>query len=98
MRRDLNIDHDVIGGPALELVLAIERYVYRNPSDKNEEVIFQQLDDELLIYALDAIQISENTALHRVLSDLAYIIFYLDSYDDLDWIGLENIPTSLIMQ
>lgn len=77
----------ISGGPALDLVSAVERFVYRTPVDRNEELHFEELDRDLLHYALDAKNISENTALHKVLSDLAYIEFYIYLYDDLDWVN-----------
>lgn len=79
-----NIDHVVLGGPSMSLISAIDRYVYNNPWDENEAIHFE--DIPLRDIALGARNISENTGLHKVLFELAYIYFYLYSYDDLDWI------------
>ena len=87
MQRNRNVSNIINGGPALGLVSTVERFVYRAPIDRNEEVHFEDLDRDLLQYALDAKSISENTALHKVLTDLAYIDFYLYLYDDLDWVS-----------
>ncbi|WP_189459412.1 HNH endonuclease [Jeongeupia chitinilytica] len=85
MRRNRNISSIISGGPSIDLISAVERFVYRNPIDQNESVCFSEIDDDLLRIALEASRISENTALHKVLSNLAYIYFYLQLYDDLDW-------------
>lgn len=87
MRRSRNIRNIVSGGPAIDLISAVERFIYRTPLDENEANHFDELDEDLLQYALESKHISENTALHKVLSDLAYINFYLYLYDDLDWVG-----------
>ncbi|HCG6133607.1 TPA: HNH endonuclease [Vibrio parahaemolyticus] len=87
MRRNRNVSSAISGGPALELISAVERFVYRSPIDQNEEVLFEEINEDLLGYSLESIVISENTALHKVLSDLAYIQFYLYMYDDLDWVS-----------
>ncbi|ENY6168428.1 HNH endonuclease [Vibrio fluvialis] len=87
MRRNRNIENVVSGGPALDLVSTVERFVYRQPFDANEACHFEELENDLLNYALEAVDISTNTALHKILSDLAYINFYLYLYDDLDWVG-----------
>jgi hypothetical protein len=86
MRRNRNISNIISGGPALDLVSTLERFIYRTPMDDNEEVHFQEIDEYLQDYALEAREISENSALHKILNDLAYVEFYLYLYDDLDWV------------
>lgn len=54
MRRNKNMSNIISGGPALDLVSAVERFVYRTPVDRNEELHFEELDRDLLHYALDA--------------------------------------------
>ncbi|MBJ2099272.1 HNH endonuclease [Serratia ureilytica] len=90
MKGHRNTSHEITGGPTLELISMVERYVYRSPLCEDENLIFQEINQSLIDYALDAIDISPNTALHRVLDDLAYIRFYEYSYDDLDWINDES--------
>ena len=87
MPRNRNVSNIINGGPALDLVSTTERFVYRTPLSTNEAAHFEELEQDLLQYALDAKHISETTALHKVLSDLAYIEFYLYLYDDLDWVS-----------
>jgi hypothetical protein len=90
MKAHSNIPHEITGGPTLELLSMVERYVYRSPLCEDEKLIFQEIDEKLIDYAVDAINISPNTALHRVLDDLAYIRFYAYSYDDLDCFNDES--------
>lgn len=52
MRRNRNISNIINGGPALDLVSAVERFVYRTPLDGNEAIHFEELDQDLLQYAL----------------------------------------------
>lgn len=85
MRRSRNIGGIISGGPAIELISTIERFVYRTPLDENERLIFEDLDLQKI--ALEAVNISENTALHKVLEELAYVNFYIYLYDDIDWVG-----------
>ncbi|WP_322845023.1 HNH endonuclease signature motif containing protein [Pseudomonas sp. B33.4] len=85
MKRNRNVGGVVIGGPSNDLVSAVERFVYRRPIDEGEKVEFEFID--LKKIALESVNISENTALHKVLDDIAYTNFYIYSYDDLDWIG-----------
>ncbi|MFM2661474.1 HNH endonuclease [Vibrio chagasii] len=87
MRRNRNISNIINGGPALDLVSTVERFVYRTPLDDNEAAHFEELNEYLLEYAFASKDISESTALHKVLYDLAYIEFYLYLYDDLDWVS-----------
>ncbi|MCV4270952.1 HNH endonuclease [Pseudomonas capsici] len=75
----------VIGGPSNDLVSAVERFVYRRPIDESERVEFEFID--LKQVALESVDISETTALHKVLGDIAYTNFYIYLYDDLDWVG-----------
>ncbi|MEE1994021.1 HNH endonuclease signature motif containing protein [Pseudomonas syringae pv. syringae] len=85
MKRNRNVGGLVIGGPSNDLVSAVERLVYRRPIDENERVEFEFFD--LKQVALESVDISENTALHKVLGDIAYTNFYIYLYDDLDWVG-----------
>ncbi|HCI53082.1 MAG TPA: hypothetical protein DE312_07185 [Gallionella sp.] len=77
----------ISGGPANNLIATLERYVYDNPSCTNEALHFSDLN--LREIALQSSVISETTALHKILNELAYIDFYLYLYDDIDW--CENI-------
>ncbi|MDC7701412.1 HNH endonuclease [Vogesella indigofera] len=84
MARYRNVANKISGGPAYDLILAVERYVYNYPSSSNESIHHQDID--LTSIAIQSISISENTALHKVLHELAYIEFYLYLYDDIDWV------------
>lgn len=85
MKRGKNVSGIISGGPALDLISTVERFVYRTPLDESERIHFEDID--LRAYAFQSYNISEYTALHKVLDELAYINFYLYLYDDLDWIG-----------
>ncbi|NOI53489.1 HNH endonuclease [Vibrio crassostreae] len=85
MRRSRNVSRGVSGGSSYDLISTLERFVYDTPLDEGERVIFDEI--ELNIYAVESTEILEKTALHKVLHDLAYVEFYLFSYDDLDWIS-----------
>ncbi|WP_339435303.1 HNH endonuclease signature motif containing protein [Pseudomonas orientalis] len=85
MRRSKNISGIISGGPSLDLVLAVERFVYRKSIDENERVEFENIDLQRI--AIESANLSENTALHKVLDELAYLYFYIYMYDDLDWVG-----------
>lgn len=62
----------------------VERYVHGTPIDYNERVYFDNFDLKLI--ALGSEKISENTALHKILDDFSYTMFYIYSYDDIDWV------------
>lgn len=98
MKRYRNAANIVSGGPAYELILAVERYVYNAPDSSNEAIHHEEID--LSSIAIQSIVISENTALHKVLYELAYIEFYLYLYDDIDWISdisnFSNYVTSML--
>lgn len=81
--RNRNVSGIVSGGPALDLVALLERYVFQMPLDEGERVIFGEID--LKSYALAAVSICPDTALHKVLRELAYTFFYIYLYDDIDW-------------
>ncbi|MCP4485772.1 MAG: HNH endonuclease [Gammaproteobacteria bacterium] len=85
MRRNRNDSNIVSGGPAIELISTVERFVYSSSVDENETLMFDEID--LKNIALQSGDISVNTALHKVLDELAYNQFYLYSYDDTDWCG-----------
>lgn len=88
MSRNRNISSVVNGGPAIELISAVERFVYRRPNHANEGYHFEDLyEDEFLEYCLESKDIIVNTALHKVLLYLANIEFSLYIYDDIDWIA-----------
>lgn len=87
MSRNRNVNSIVNGGPAVELVSAVERFVYRRPSHENERYHFEELyEEDFLNYCLESKDISTNTSLHKVLLYLANIEFSLYVYDDTDWI------------
>ncbi|KQP11904.1 hypothetical protein ASF43_23415 [Pseudorhodoferax sp. Leaf267] len=67
---------------ATQLLDSLHRYVYGNPLDMNERLMFE--DVPLLDYALAAAEPLPQTALHRVLYDLAYNSWYV-AYDDLEF-------------
>lgn len=87
MSRNRNIDFSVNGGPAIELMLAAERFVYGQPHSENEGLHFDELyEEDFLDYCLDSREIAVNTSLHKVLLYLAGLEFSLYVYDDIDWI------------
>lgn len=86
MARIRNIDKTVSSGPTVELIYITERFIYDAPLNENEASHFQELNEELIKYALDSVSIEPNTALHKVLQYLAEIEFYLYLYDDTDWV------------
>lgn len=68
---------------ANELLHCFERYLSNSPIDENEGLHFEEYP--LLEYALQAADVSPRTALHKILDDLAFLIFYLYPYDDMDF-------------
>lgn len=76
--------HQVTGGSAYELIKSVERFIYNQQLFDDEAECFDELD--LAELALDSIEISPNTALHKIFDHLSYYLFY-NPYDDLDWIG-----------
>lgn len=87
MSRNRNINSIVNGGPAIELISAVERFVYRRPIHDDEGEHFKYLyEEEFLDYCLESKDINVNTSLHKVLLYLARIEFWLYSYDDIDYI------------
>jgi hypothetical protein len=84
-KRNRNISTIISGGPSLDLISSAERFIYDTPLDDSEAALFDNL--EVLSIALESKDISERTALHKILYDLAYYNFYLFLYDDLDWIN-----------
>jgi len=86
-KRNRNIDYQISGGYANDLISSIERLVNNKPIDENEAIIFEEILS--LELALESINISETTALHKVLYEIAYNELYIFLYDDIDWI--ENI-------
>ena len=87
MSRNKNVNSVVNGGPAVELVSAVERFVYMRSSNENEVYHFEELyEEDFLNYCLESKDISTNTSLHKVLLYLAHIEFSLYVYDDIDWI------------
>lgn len=86
MSRNRNINSIVNGGPAVELVSAVERFVYRRPSHDNEGEHFKELyEEDFVNYCLESKDTLINTSLHKVLLYLAHIEFSLYIYDDIDW-------------
>ena len=83
----MNKNYTTIGKSTNQLISKIERFVYNKPIDENESIFFEDLIDKLKEIAKESEIISPNTALHKVLSHLAYEDFYLMIYDDLDWIS-----------
>lgn len=67
---------------ATQLIDTLHRYVYGNPLDINEKLMFE--DIPLTEYALAAAEPLPQTALHKVLFDLAYNGWYM-AYDDLEF-------------
>lgn len=85
--RNRNVDYSVNGGPSMELMLAAERFVYRQPRSEDEEFLFDELyEGDFLDYCLESRDIAVTTSLHKVLLYLAGLEFSLYIYDDIDWI------------
>lgn len=73
---------NVLHGPANELLVDLDRFIRKAPWDENERLHFEEIP--LREYALNSNVNSEWSALHRVLYDLAYVGYFLYSYDDVD--------------
>ena len=54
MARIRNIDKTVSSGPTVELIYITERFIYDAPLNENEASHFQELNEELIKYALDS--------------------------------------------
>lgn len=74
---------EVRTGAATQLLETLHRFVYARPYDVNEEMLFEEVP--VAEYALEAHEPEPRTALHKVLSDLAYNDWYVMNYDDLDF-------------
>jgi hypothetical protein len=70
-------------GAAHELLVALDRFIYDRPMDANERFHFEEIP--LTEYALASAAIGAKTALHKTLYDLAYVEFFLYSYDDAEF-------------
>lgn len=75
----------VQNGPANELLVDLDRFIRNAPLNENERLHFE--DIPLREYALDSNVNSHWTALHKVLYHLAYVAYFLYSYDDVDGYG-----------
>lgn len=83
-RRSKNQKKIISGESTYCLIQKLERFVNEKPLDENEQIGFEDLEKNLKIYAEESSIISEKTALHKILYDLAYDDFYICLYDDLD--------------
>lgn len=77
---------DVKFGPTWRLVSSFEETL--NDNWEIESVVIKNI-------ALQSARISPKTALHKVLYQIAYKEFYLNSYDDLDWVVDEDEAVEL---
>ncbi len=87
MRRYRNRAQKLKGGAALELVTLFEKLVF----DTYTEFEGQILEDiSFKDYAILAQKTKPKTVVHEILDEIAYAYFYLNTYDDVDWISDED--------
>lgn len=86
--RKISVSHQHIQGPAFDLLSHFDRYLNNNSNDENERLIFVGV--KLAQYAIESHKIHEYTAVHKVLFELAYNYFYLFSYDDNNWLSVND--------
>jgi hypothetical protein len=96
MNRNRNVSGRIGGGPAIDLISMIERYVYKSPIDENERIYFEDLPIKDI--SLGSVLISQNTALHKVLHELVYSQCYLCLYDDIDWVDNHHEFSSYVIE
>ena len=97
MARNRNKVYDIFGGTTNLLILKAEEFVFERPLDENQAILFEELTQNLESIALESTKISELTALHKILFELAYNDLYLELYDDLDWTSDINDFTEYVI-
>jgi len=97
MGRNRNKEYNISGGTTNLLILTAEKFVFEKPIDENEAILFEELTENLEKIALESSNISELTALHKILYQLAYNDLYINLYDDLDWISNINDFTEYVI-
>lgn len=97
MARNRNKVYDIFGGTTNLLILKAEEFVFERPLDENQAILFEGLTQNLESIALESTKISELTALHKILFELAYNDLYLELYDDLDWTSDINDFTEYVI-
>jgi hypothetical protein len=98
MARNKNQNYSISGGTTNLLILTAENFVFKKPVDENEAIFFEELTEQLKEFAVESTNISEQTALHKILYSLAYEQLYLNLYDDLDWIADINDFTKYVIE
>jgi 5-methylcytosine-specific restriction endonuclease McrA len=86
MNRYKNAKHLLNGGAAIELISMFENIVF----DWDVDEFKDSYEIDVAKIANEARITSKNTAIHKFLDGLAYAHFYINQYDDIDWIADES--------